>query len=89
MLLKFRLYLGLYLFSGSGLLQTTPDLRLYPGSDLLFGPRRGPGNILALALMRNFPGKWFVRLLILLPWATPIAIGSRVGELKRMRDARA
>ena len=34
------------------------------------------GNILALALMRNFPGKWFVRLLILLPWATPIAIGA-------------
>lgn len=34
------------------------------------------GNVLALALMKSFPGKWFVRLLILLPWATPIAIGS-------------
>jgi multiple sugar transport system permease protein len=33
-------------------------------------------NILAVALSANFPGKWFVRLLILLPWATPIAIGS-------------
>ncbi|HLU10903.1 MAG TPA: sugar ABC transporter permease [Oceanobacillus sp.] len=33
-------------------------------------------NILALALTRSFPGKWFVRLLILLPWATPIAIGT-------------
>ena len=33
-------------------------------------------NILAMALSRSFPGKWFVRLLILLPWATPIAIGT-------------
>ncbi len=33
-------------------------------------------NILAVALTRNFPGKWFVRFLILLPWATPIAIGT-------------
>ncbi len=33
-------------------------------------------NILAFALTRNFPGKWFVRFLILLPWATPIAIGT-------------
>jgi multiple sugar transport system permease protein len=33
-------------------------------------------NILAAALTRNFRGKWLVRFLILLPWATPIAIGS-------------
>ena len=33
-------------------------------------------NVLAIALSADFPGKWFVRLLILLPWATPIAIGS-------------
>jgi multiple sugar transport system permease protein len=33
-------------------------------------------NILALVLSRNFPGKWLVRLLILLPWATPIVIGA-------------
>lgn len=33
-------------------------------------------NVLAVALTRNFPGKWFVRFLILLPWATPIAIGA-------------
>jgi multiple sugar transport system permease protein len=33
-------------------------------------------NILAQALMHPFPGKWLVRLLILLPWATPIAIGA-------------
>lgn len=32
-------------------------------------------NILAHALLRNFPGKWLVRFFILLPWATPIAIG--------------
>jgi multiple sugar transport system permease protein len=31
-------------------------------------------NILALALMEEFPGRWIVRMLILLPWATPIAI---------------
>ncbi len=33
-------------------------------------------NILALALTRNFRGKWLVRLLILLPWATPVAVGA-------------
>ena len=33
-------------------------------------------NILALVLMQPFRGKWLVRLLILLPWATPIAIGA-------------
>jgi multiple sugar transport system permease protein len=33
-------------------------------------------NILAAALTRNFRGKWLVRFLILLPWATPIAIGT-------------
>lgn len=33
-------------------------------------------NALAMALTRNFPGKWLVRFLILLPWATPIAIGT-------------
>lgn len=33
-------------------------------------------NILALVLSMNFRGKWFVRFLILLPWATPIALGT-------------
>lgn len=33
-------------------------------------------NILVLALARDFPGKWFVRLLILLPWVAPISLGS-------------
>jgi multiple sugar transport system permease protein len=33
-------------------------------------------NVLAFALTRNFRGKWLVRFLILLPWATPIAIGT-------------
>jgi multiple sugar transport system permease protein len=33
-------------------------------------------NILAAALSRNFRGKWLVRFFILLPWATPIAIGT-------------
>jgi multiple sugar transport system permease protein len=31
---------------------------------------------LSLTLMRDFRGKWLVRLFILLPWATPIAISS-------------
>jgi len=33
-------------------------------------------KILALALVRDFPGKWVVRLLILLPWVAPISLGS-------------
>ncbi|HZU88596.1 MAG TPA: sugar ABC transporter permease [Stellaceae bacterium] len=33
-------------------------------------------TVLALALMRDFPGKWLVRLLILLPWVAPISLGS-------------
>jgi multiple sugar transport system permease protein len=33
-------------------------------------------NILALALLRDFPGKRLVRLLILLPWVAPISLGS-------------
>jgi multiple sugar transport system permease protein len=33
-------------------------------------------KILALALARDFPGKWLVRLLILLPWVAPISLGS-------------
>jgi multiple sugar transport system permease protein len=31
-------------------------------------------GLLAHALMKNFPGKWILRLLILLPWAAPIAL---------------
>jgi multiple sugar transport system permease protein len=31
---------------------------------------------LALALTRSFHGKWLVRLLSLLPWATPVAVGA-------------
>ena len=33
-------------------------------------------NTLALALNRDFRGKWIVRFLILLPWATPISLGT-------------
>jgi len=33
-------------------------------------------NILALALQKEFPGKWFVRFLILLPWVAPISLGT-------------
>lgn len=33
-------------------------------------------NILAMALAADFRGKWFVRLLILLPWVAPISLGS-------------
>jgi multiple sugar transport system permease protein len=31
---------------------------------------------LALSLLRDFRGKWIVRLLILLPWVAPISLGS-------------
>jgi multiple sugar transport system permease protein len=33
-------------------------------------------NILALILSEDFRGKWFARFLIMLPWATPIALGT-------------
>ena len=33
-------------------------------------------NILALALTQDFRGKWLVRMLIILPWATPISLGT-------------
>lgn len=33
-------------------------------------------NILALALSENFRGKWLARLLLILPWATPISLGT-------------
>ena len=33
-------------------------------------------NVLALALMRDFRGKWLVRLLLLLPWVAPISLGT-------------
>jgi multiple sugar transport system permease protein len=37
-------------------------------------------GILAHALVRNFRGKWLLRFLVLLPWATPVAL-STVGFL--------
>ncbi|TAK47608.1 MAG: sugar ABC transporter permease [Xanthobacteraceae bacterium] len=33
-------------------------------------------NALAMALLVDFPGKWLVRFLILLPWVAPISLGS-------------
>lgn len=33
-------------------------------------------NVLALILSTDFRGKWFARFLIMLPWATPIALGT-------------
>lgn len=33
-------------------------------------------NVLALALARDFRGKWVLRLLLLLPWVAPISLGS-------------
>jgi len=33
-------------------------------------------KVLAMALMKDFPGKWWVRLLILLPWVAPISLGA-------------
>src|SRR5262245_14736761 len=33
-------------------------------------------NVLAMALIGDFRGKWIVRLLIILPWVAPISLGS-------------
>lgn len=33
-------------------------------------------NILALILYEDFPGKWIARMLIILPWAAPISLGT-------------
>jgi multiple sugar transport system permease protein len=33
-------------------------------------------SVLAIALQKEFRGRWFVRLLILLPWVAPVSIGS-------------
>ena len=33
-------------------------------------------NILAIILSTDFRGKWIARLLIMLPWATPVALGT-------------
>jgi multiple sugar transport system permease protein len=33
-------------------------------------------NILAVVLSQDFRGKWIARMLIMLPWATPIALGT-------------
>jgi multiple sugar transport system permease protein len=33
-------------------------------------------NILAVVLAQDFHGKWFARMLIMMPWATPIALGT-------------
>jgi multiple sugar transport system permease protein len=34
------------------------------------------GKILALVLVADFHGKWFVRFLVLLPWTTPVALST-------------
>lgn len=33
-------------------------------------------NILAIIMTQNFRGKWFVRFLLIMPWATPVALGT-------------
>lgn len=33
-------------------------------------------NILSIILTQDFRGKWFVRFLLILPWATPISLGT-------------
>src|SRR5262249_52865022 len=34
------------------------------------------GKVLAMALAKDFRGRWLVRLLILLPWVAPISLGA-------------
>jgi multiple sugar transport system permease protein len=33
-------------------------------------------NILSVILTQNFRGKWFIRFLLILPWATPVSLGT-------------
>lgn len=33
-------------------------------------------NILALIFYQDFPGKWIARLIVIMPWATPISLGT-------------
>jgi multiple sugar transport system permease protein len=33
-------------------------------------------NILSLILTQDFRGKWFIRFLLIMPWATPVALGT-------------
>ncbi len=33
-------------------------------------------NVLAVVMAENFRGKWLARMLVILPWATPIALGT-------------
>src|SRR5437899_10047617 len=44
-------------------------------------------NVLALALLKDFRGKWLIRLLILLPWVAPISLRSEehTSELQSLR----
>ena len=37
-------------------------------------------NTLALVLSQDFRGKWLARLLIMMPWATPVSLGGLVGS---------
>jgi multiple sugar transport system permease protein len=58
-----------------------PNFRMALGNTFMFTFISQPimvllAVILALTLSTDFRGKWFIRLLILLPWATPIAVGS-------------
>jgi multiple sugar transport system permease protein len=36
----------------------------------------GLATVLALALLKDFPGKWLIRLILLLPWVAPISLGT-------------
>src|SRR5262245_46876276 len=52
-----------------------PNFRLILGNTIMFTFISQPimvilANILAITLSADFRGKWFIRLLILLPWAT-------------------
>lgn len=60
---------------------TTPQFRRALGNSFLFTIVAQVliiilANILAVVLSENFRGKWIARMLIILPWATPIALGA-------------
>lgn len=59
----------------------TPQFRRALGNSFLFTLSAQViviilANVLAVLLSRDFRGKWIARMLIMLPWATPISLGT-------------
>jgi multiple sugar transport system permease protein len=58
-----------------------PAFRVALGNTFLFASASQAivivlASVLAIALSKEFRGRWFVRLLVLLPWVAPVSLGS-------------